>query len=215
MTLHGCLPSLPEAPPYHPLLHHKRVGGLSLHITRARGDREVIRACRRFRRSVRSAAVATSQPQRGESDRTDQHRPKAGRSASPYRPQQDQARKSQSIGNCTHASIPILFSRAMVALAAVLMVRRVGTTAVPDRFIVAGLKLQLAFAGRPEQANVTCPENPATPVTLMGALTHPASNANGSAALPFVIPRACDFSIFSRFCTPTKCFPVPSKKASS
>jgi hypothetical protein len=37
--------------------------------------------------------------------------------------------------------------------------------------MLAGLKLQLAFAGRPEQANVTCPENPAVPVTLMGALT--------------------------------------------
>jgi hypothetical protein len=37
--------------------------------------------------------------------------------------------------------------------------------------MVAGLKLQLAFAGRPEQANVTAPEKPAAPVMLMGALT--------------------------------------------
>ena len=47
----------------------------------------------------------------------------------------------------------------------------VGTAAVPDTVMVAGLKLQLAFAGRPEQANVTAPEKPAAPVTLMGALT--------------------------------------------
>jgi hypothetical protein len=51
------------------------------------------------------------------------------------------------------------------------MVSSVGTTAVPDALIVAGLKLQLAFVGRPEHAKVTCPENPAAPVTLMGALT--------------------------------------------
>jgi hypothetical protein len=37
--------------------------------------------------------------------------------------------------------------------------------------MVAGLKLQLVFTGRPEQAKVTCPENPFAPVTLIGALT--------------------------------------------
>jgi hypothetical protein len=37
--------------------------------------------------------------------------------------------------------------------------------------MAAGLKLQLAFAGRPEQAKLTVPEKPAAPVTLMGALT--------------------------------------------
>jgi hypothetical protein len=37
--------------------------------------------------------------------------------------------------------------------------------------MVAGLKLQPAFDGRPEQAKVTWPENPAAPVTLMGAVT--------------------------------------------
>jgi hypothetical protein len=37
--------------------------------------------------------------------------------------------------------------------------------------MVAGLKLQLVFAGKPEQAKVTWPENPGAPVTLMGALT--------------------------------------------
>ena len=37
--------------------------------------------------------------------------------------------------------------------------------------MVAGLKLQLVFAGSPEHAKVTCPENPAAPVTLMGADT--------------------------------------------
>jgi hypothetical protein len=47
----------------------------------------------------------------------------------------------------------------------------VDTTVVPDAVIVAGLKLQLAFVGRPEHANVTIPENPAAPVTLIGALT--------------------------------------------
>ena len=47
----------------------------------------------------------------------------------------------------------------------------VGTAAVTGTVMVAGLKLQLAFAGRPEQGNVTGPENPAAPVTLMGALT--------------------------------------------
>ena len=78
--------------------------------------------------------------------------------------------------------------------------------------MVAGLKLQLAFAGRPEQANVTCPENPATPVTLMGELTHPASNANGSAALPFVIPRACDFFDLFAFFAPDQMFFSPLQK---
>jgi hypothetical protein len=37
--------------------------------------------------------------------------------------------------------------------------------------MVAGLKPQPAFAGRPEQANVTGPEKPVAPVMLMGALT--------------------------------------------
>jgi hypothetical protein len=37
--------------------------------------------------------------------------------------------------------------------------------------MVAGLKLQLEFVGKPEHAKVTAPENPAAPVTLMGALT--------------------------------------------
>jgi hypothetical protein len=37
--------------------------------------------------------------------------------------------------------------------------------------MVAGLKLQAAFVGRPEHENVTAPEKPAVPVTLMGALT--------------------------------------------
>ena len=46
-----------------------------------------------------------------------------------------------------------------------------GTAGVPDTIMVAELKLQLALLGRPEHAKVTCPENPAAPVTLMGALT--------------------------------------------
>ena len=37
--------------------------------------------------------------------------------------------------------------------------------------MVAGLKLQLAFAGKPEHANATWPEKPVAPVTLIGALT--------------------------------------------
>lgn len=52
-----------------------------------------------------------------------------------------------------------------------LTVSNVGTAAVPDTLILAGLKLQLAFAGSPVQAKVTAPEKPAAPVTLMGALT--------------------------------------------
>jgi hypothetical protein len=58
-----------------------------------------------------------------------------------------------------------------VELAAVLTVSNVGTAAVPDTLTLAGLKLQLEFAGRPVQAKVSAPEKPAAPVTLMGALT--------------------------------------------
>jgi hypothetical protein len=51
--------------------------------------------------------------------------------------------------------------------------------------MVAGLKLQLAFAGRPEQASVTVPEKPAAPVTLVGAVTvWPALTVNVVFPLP-------------------------------
>jgi hypothetical protein len=45
------------------------------------------------------------------------------------------------------------------------------TAQVPDTVMLAGLKLQVAFAGRPEHANVIVPEIPAAPVTLIGTLT--------------------------------------------
>lgn len=48
---------------------------------------------------------------------------------------------------------------------------KVAIAGVPATVMVAGLKPQLAFVGRPEHANVTDPENAAPPVTLMGALT--------------------------------------------
>jgi hypothetical protein len=51
--------------------------------------------------------------------------------------------------------------------------------------MVAGLKPQLAFVGRPEHAKVTDPENPAAPVTLIGALTDwPAWTVNVVLPLP-------------------------------
>jgi hypothetical protein len=62
-------------------------------------------------------------------------------------------------------------SRLAVVVAVVLTESRVEITVAPDTVMVAGLKLQVAFVGRPEQANVTIPENPAAPVTLRGALT--------------------------------------------
>jgi hypothetical protein len=58
-----------------------------------------------------------------------------------------------------------------VVIAFVLTESRVEITVVEDTVMVAGLKLQAAFVGRPEHANVTAPANPATPVTLIGALT--------------------------------------------
>jgi hypothetical protein len=80
--------------------------------------------------------------------------------------------------------IPVL-SWLVIELAAVLTESKVGTAAVPATVVVAGLKLQLAFAGRPEHANVTSPENPAAPVTLMGALTDwPACTVNVVFPLP-------------------------------
>jgi hypothetical protein len=54
---------------------------------------------------------------------------------------------------------------------AVLSESIVETAGVPVTVMVAGLKLQLAFAGRLEQEKVTDPENPAMPVTLIGTLT--------------------------------------------
>jgi hypothetical protein len=54
--------------------------------------------------------------------------------------------------------------------------------------MIAGLKVQLVFAGNPEYAKVTCPENPPAPVTSMGADTvWPALTAN--VMLP-LLPRA-------------------------
>jgi hypothetical protein len=62
---------------------------------------------------------------------------------------------------------------------------RVDTTVAPDTVRVAGLKLQLEFVGRSEHANVTGPEKPAAPVTLIGALTiWPALTVNVVLPLP-------------------------------
>jgi hypothetical protein len=68
-------------------------------------------------------------------------------------------------------------SRLVVVVAAVFTESRVDTTVVPDTVMLAGLKLQLEFVGRPEHPNVTAPENPAAPVTLMGA--HHLSSLDG------------------------------------
>jgi hypothetical protein len=62
-------------------------------------------------------------------------------------------------------------SRLAVVVVAVFTESSVETAGVPDTVMVAGLKLQAAFVGRPEHENVTAPEKPAVPVTLMGALT--------------------------------------------
>jgi hypothetical protein len=47
----------------------------------------------------------------------------------------------------------------------------VETEGALETVMVAGLKLQLAFAGRLEHERVTDPEKPAEPDTLIGALT--------------------------------------------
>jgi hypothetical protein len=59
----------------------------------------------------------------------------------------------------------------VLVLAAAVTESWLETGAVPDTVTVAGLKLQLLFAGSPEQAKVTWPEKPAAPETFIGAVT--------------------------------------------
>ena len=46
----------------------------------------------------------------------------------------------------------------------------VGSAVVPVTLTVAGLKRQVAYEGKPVQAKLTWPVNPAAPVIVMGAL---------------------------------------------